>query len=127
MTPKTKNITGWILTGILAFVFLGSAFMKFKGGEEMAKNMAAMGLTASTVKIIGLVEVLSIVLFIIPRTGLLGTLLLAAYLGGAIATHLEHADSILVPTILQCIVWITAVIRFPELSQRITGSDTSSN
>jgi uncharacterized membrane protein YphA (DoxX/SURF4 family) len=116
MTQKVKTIIGWALTGILAFVFVSSGFMKLTGSEEVVKGAASMGLTAGTMQLIGIIEIGSILLFIIPRTGLLGTLLLAAYLGGAIVTHLEHGEPFMIPVIIQAILWITAVIRFPELS-----------
>lgn len=125
MSTKTRNIIGWVLTAVLAFVFFGSASMKLIGSANAAKGAAAFGLTPEILKMIGVVEILSIVLFIIPRTGLLGTLLLASYLGGAIATHLEHGQPIFAPVIIQCIVWITATIRFPELSQRLMGRTTT--
>jgi uncharacterized membrane protein YphA (DoxX/SURF4 family) len=121
MTQKAKNITGWVLSILLALIFLSSASMKLMGGEELAKGAAAMGLPASGLKLIGVVEIVSMLLFLIPRTGLLGTLLLAAYLGGAIVTHLEHGQPFLMPVLIQCLVWVTAVIRFPELSKRING------
>ena len=54
--------------------------------EEGAKMAATFGLNASTMQMIGIVELISIILFLIPRTGILGTLLLAAYMGGAVAT-----------------------------------------
>ena len=122
MQQKTKNIIGWVLTGILSLVFIASASMKLIGGEEVLKGAAAMGISPGTFKIIGVLEIISIVLFIIPRSGLLGTLLLAAYIGGAIVTHLEHQQAIFVPVIIQCLVWITAAIRFPELSRRLKGN-----
>ena len=121
MTTKTRNIIGWVLTGLISLVFLGSAFMKLAGGEEAAKGAAAIGLSAATVKVIGVIELLSLVLFIIPRTGVLGTLLLAAYLGGAIVTHLEHQQPVMMPVIVQCLVWIAALVRFPELGYRLAG------
>ncbi|MDB5210078.1 MAG: putative transrane protein of unknown function [Sediminibacterium sp.] len=121
MTQKTKNIVGWTLTGILAFVFISSAFMKLTGSEEVVKGAASMGLTAGAMQLIGIIEIGSILLFIFPRTGLLGTLLLAAYLGGAIVTHLEHGQPFIVPVIIEALVWITAVIRFPELRWRFIG------
>lgn len=124
MSPKTRNIIGWVLTGLIALAFIASAFMKLTGNEEAMKGAAAMGLSEGTFKMLGVIELLSVVLFIIPRTGLLGTLLLAAYLGGAIATHLEHQQPVTVPVILQCLVWITATIRFPELSSRLMGNRT---
>ena len=116
---KTRKIIGWVLTALIGALFLFSAFMKFKGSPEAEQGAAAMGLTADTIKLIGAVELLSLVLFVIPRTGIIGTLLLAAYLGGAIATHLEHAQPFIMPVIIQAVVWITAFIRFPELSTRI--------
>jgi hypothetical protein len=119
MTQKTRNIIGWTLTGLLAFVFISSAFMKLTGSEEVVKGAASMGLTAGAMQLIGIIEISSILLFVFPRTGLLGTLLLAAYLGGAIVTHLEHGQPFIVPVIIQAVLWITAVIRFPELSRRL--------
>lgn len=121
MSQKTRSIIGWVLTGLLAIIFLGSASMKFIGSESTMKNIAALGLTAGTVKIIGVLEVICLVLFIIPRTGIVGTLLLAAYMGGAIATHLEHQLPIFLVVIIECIIWITAIVRFPELGRRLMG------
>ena len=48
--------------------------------------------------------------------------MLAAYLGGAIATHLTHQQPIFAPALIQAVVWITAVIRFPELTRRFVAS-----
>lgn len=124
MTQKTRAIIGWVLTGLVGLVMVGSAFMKFKGGEEAAAAAKDMGLTATSITIIALVELLSILLFIIPRTGMLGTLLLAAYLGGAIATHVQHGQPFIAPAVVQALVWVTAAIRFPELSRRIAGNPT---
>lgn len=120
MTQKTKNIIGWVLTALVALAFIASASMKLMGGEEMEKNAALMGLTANSLKMIGILELVCIVLFIFPRTGVLGTLLVAAYLGGAIVTHLEHGQPFIAPLIIQCIAWIAAIIRFPELLKRIS-------
>lgn len=122
MNAKTQKNIGWVLTALISLAFIGSAGMKLMGGAGGDEASAAMGLTAENIKLIAVVELASVVLFIIPRTGLLGTLLLAAYLGGAIATHIEHQQSFMVPVILQVLVWITAVLRFPELSRRLMGT-----
>ncbi len=119
MNAKTKKIINWSLTAIVAFIFLGSASGKLMPAEtdiELAKNF---GLSQQIFFYIGLIELLSITLFIIPRTGIIGTLLLAAYMGGAIATHLEHNESIIAPCVIQAFIWIVAFIRFPELRQRV--------
>jgi hypothetical protein len=121
MNAKTRNIIGWVLTALLSAAFLLSAAMKLSGNPEAVNSAAHFGLSIKKFTFIGIVEIVSTVLFIYPRTGLLGTLLLAAYLGGAIATHLEHFLSPNGPVIFQCVLWITAVIRFPELSARLMG------
>lgn len=122
MTEKSKNIIGWILTGLLVFVFVASAVMKFTEGEQVVKSSVEMGISMGVIKLLGVVELLSVLLFILPRTGILGTLLLTAYLGGAIATHLEHQQSVLTAVIIESILWITATIRFSELSKRLVGN-----
>ena len=119
MSQKTIKIIGWVLTGLLAFVFIGSAFGKLSGSTSTLQMATSWGINASQLKIIGAVELLSIILFAIPRTGILGTLLLVAYMGGAIATHLEHQLNILPPIAVSAFVWITAIVRFSELSERI--------
>ena len=119
MNQKTRNITGWILTGLVALVMIGSAVMKLMGSEEAVKGAAMFGISESTLKIIGTLEILSIVLFIIPKTGVLGTLLNASYMGGAISTHVQHSLPVIMPCIIQALVWIAALLRFPELGTRL--------
>lgn len=123
MKSKTRNIIGWVLTALLAFVFIASAAMKLMAGEDVVKNAALWGISMTTIKTLAFVEIISFLLFAIPRTGLLGTLLLTAYLGGAIATHLQHGLPVVPPMIIEALVWITATIRFPELSARLMGKE----
>jgi hypothetical protein len=123
MNPKTRNITGWILTALLSLVLLASAGMKLSGSEQIAKAAESFGISMSTIKMIGLIEILSTLLFIIPRTGVLGTMFLAAYMGGAIATHVEHQLPFLTPVLIECLIWITAAIRFPEITRRLMGKN----
>ncbi len=119
MSQKTINITGWLLTGVLGLLFTMSAFMKLTGNEVALAQASEIGLDASTYRFIGIIEIGSLVLFFIPRTGILGTLLLVAYLGGAIVTHLQHQQPVAMAVVVQTVLWITAFIRFPELRQRI--------
>lgn len=119
MSQKTIKIIGWSLTAILAFLFTMSAFMKLTQEETAIAQAADIGLDAKTYLLIGLVEITALILFIIPRTGVLGTLLLAAYMGGAIVTHLQHQQPIAMAVSVQVLLWITAAIRFPELTQRL--------
>lgn len=122
MSQKAIKITGWALTIILGLVFTMSAFMKLTQNEEAIAQAAAIGLEANTYLLIGIVEITALLFFIFPKTGVLGTLLLVAYLGGAIVTHLLNQQPILVPVIIQVVLWITAIIRFPELRMRLIST-----
>lgn len=122
MTTKTKKIIQWSLTGIVGFIFIGSAISKLVGGEEAIKMAEGIGLDANAFQTIAIVELLSVILFIFPRTGVLGTLLLAAYMGGAIATHLSHNQPVIAPIVIQAFIWIVAVLRFDELRSRLIKS-----
>jgi hypothetical protein len=119
MTTKTKNIIGWSLSGLVGVLLLASSIDKIMGSENAIKMSTSFGITAQTYSILGIIEVVSVLLFLWPRTAILGLLLLSSYLGGAIATHLQHGQSIVFPGAFQVVLWIASIIRFPELIQRI--------
>lgn len=119
MSKRIFNITGWVLTVILVALLSMSAFMKLTLADTAVAQAAAIGLNAGTYRLIGVIEIVSVILFIIPRTGVLGALLLIAYFGGAIVTHLQHQQPVAIAVVIQTILWITAALRFPELWQRL--------
>ena len=121
MSTKTINIINWLLAALVAFIFIGSAFSKLTANADALKMAENFGISAKTFTILGIVEIISVVLFLIPRTAVLGTLLLVAYMGGAIATHVQHNQPIMAPIMIAAFVWIVAVIRLPELRSRLFG------
>ena len=121
MTAKTKNIMGWVLSGLIGLMLGASAVDKIIGSGHAIHMGASFGLSAGTYSLMGIIEILSVVLYLYPRTGILGTLLLSSYLGGAIATHLQHQQNIIFPMVIEAFVWITAIIRFRELTYRMSG------
>jgi hypothetical protein len=125
MTIKTKKIIGWLLSGLTGLMLSASAVDKIMGSAHALQMGASFGLSAGTYSLLGIIEILSVVLFLYSRTGILGTLLLSSYFGGAIATHLQHQQNILFAAAIEAVVWIAAVIRFPELINRIFNTKAS--
>ena len=121
-SEKTKKIIYWVLTGLVSFVFLGSAIGKFTANEEALKMASSFGLNAKTYTLVGVIELVCLILFIIPRTGIIGAILLASYMGGAIATHLEHGESIIAPCVIETFLLLVAFYRFPELKTKLLNS-----
>jgi hypothetical protein len=93
-------------------------------GDKISSSVHSLEITRSfsiatgTYRLLGIIELTSAILFMFPRTGLLDLLLLSYYLGGAIATHLQHGQNFLFPAAIEALVWIAAAIRFPQLSIR---------
>jgi hypothetical protein len=119
-TPnKALRITGIVITVVISLMFLMSAFFKFFPNEQALEQVKAMGIAVDTFKILGVIELVTIALLIYPRTGVLGSLLLMCYLGGVMATHLVVHQPLAIPILLEVLVWISAAIRFPELTARL--------
>src|SRR3954471_17208700 len=100
---KGRRITGWILTALLALLFIVGASMALIGGEQANGMLGKYGLTGK-LALIGTGELISAILFVIPKTSSLGVLLLSAYMGGAIATHMEHGEIYVIPSVVLVII-----------------------
>ena len=124
-SQKIMSIVGWVLSGLLGAALVMSAGMKFFPPEEMVKQMKDSPLLG-WILIIGIGELVSAILFLVPRTAVPGTLLLSSYFGGAIVAHMMQRESILVPSIFLILIWTAATLRLPELRHRLVGSKNSS-
>jgi len=122
MSEKTKKIIAWVLIILPSVALLGSAFGKIAGAGEPVEMLKSWGLT-EYILMIGIVELFSVILFLVPKTQVIGLLLLNAYLGGAIATHLQHDGfAKAVPAIvLLGLIWIGSFLRKPSLIEDITN------
>lgn len=114
--PKGLTICGWALTILLALLLTFSAVMKFLRPPEMIEQFeSVLGYPARLAVPIGVVELLCVVLFLIPRTAALGAVLLTGYLGGAIATHVRIGDQFITPVIVGVVVWLALFMRDPRV------------
>lgn len=119
MSKKIQQRAGWVIAIIIALLLAFSAFLKLSQNEMAITQAKFMGISPAQYQLIGVVELVSLILYLVPRTGIVGSLLLIAYMGGAIATHLQHQQSILVPVIIESLVWVSAALRYPELVSRL--------
>ena len=109
---NAKKITGWVLSILIAAMMIAVSapgkFMDFEGKEEM---FAKMGWGVEVMKTIGVIEIAVAILYLIPRTAFVGAVLVTAYLGGAIATHVRINDQFIMPVIMGVLVWIALGLR----------------
>jgi len=111
--------TGRVL-GALATLFLAvDALAKFLKPEPVVKGTLELGYPESVIIPLGVVLLGSTVLYALPRTALLGAILLTGYLGGAVATHVRvgHplATHTLFPVYLGVLLWAALALRDARL------------
>jgi DoxX-like family len=90
MTTSAMHWVGRVLTGLFALFMLGASIApKLLGMPVAEETMAQLGWPAGFSFMIGLVELTCLVLYLIPRTSLLGAVLMMGLLGGAMATQIR--------------------------------------
>ena len=122
ISTQTQTRIGWTMSILLSLLFAMSALMKITGNEEALKQAVAMGFDAGAYQSLGYVELLAIALFLFPRTGVVGALLLMVYMGGAICAHLVSHQPLVPVIAFEILLWLTAAFRFPELRERLFNS-----
>jgi hypothetical protein len=99
---------GRIMSGLPALFFLVDGGMKLFKPAVVVEATIRLGYPESVIVGIGLVLLASTLLYLIPRTSILGAILLTGYLGGAVATHVRvGADlfNIAFPVVVGALVW----------------------
>ena len=82
--------TGWALSGLATLFLAMDAVMKLLALPVVLRSGEELGFAgADMARALGLVLAICTVLYALPRTSLLGAILLTAYLGGAVATHVR--------------------------------------
>lgn len=128
MDSKKLRITGWILSILIsAFLIFASASGKFFDWEGKQEMLQHLGFTEELLTQIGVLEVVIALLFLIPRTGFLGAILLTGYLGGATVTHVRVAEPFYMPIIIGVLIWMAYGFRRPEVFQLAIGADIKRN
>ncbi|WP_441706349.1 DoxX family protein [Hyphomicrobium sp. 2TAF46] len=89
---STANRSLWIGRGMKALVVLFLCFdavIKIMFVPDMPEASAGIGWDAAKAPLLGVILLASTLLYAVPRTSVLGAILLTGYLGGAVATHMR--------------------------------------
>ncbi len=121
-SPVSVSVwTGRVLSGLAAAFLLVDAGTKLVAPGFAAANSPEIGwsLDPVTLRTLGALLLVPTLLYIWPRTALLGAILITGYLGGAIATHLRIGSPLLTHTLfgvyLALMVWGGLYLRSPQL------------
>ncbi len=84
--------TGRILSAIPVLMMGFGAALAFTRSPQVIEGMNKFGYQESAILLVGVLELGSVVVYLIPRTAVLGAILMTGYLGGAVATHVRIGD-----------------------------------
>lgn len=124
MSKKTLW-AGRILSALPALFLLVDAIMKLVKPAPVVKATVALGYPESVILPLGIVLLICTVLYLIPRTSVLGAILLTGYLGGAVATHVRigsGAFPLVFPLILGTLLWGGLYLRDERLRSLVWRS-----
>ncbi|HZF08609.1 MAG TPA: DoxX family protein [Thermoanaerobaculia bacterium] len=107
--PVSKGMlwTGWIMSALPALFLLFGGVMDLIKPPAVVEGTVKMGYPESIIVGLGVVVLLCTILYLIPRTSILGAILLTGYLGGAVATHVRILDlrSVPIPILFAIVLW----------------------
>jgi len=105
--PVSKKMiwAGRIMSALPVLMLLLSGVMKLVKPAAVVEGFARLGYPESLTVGIGIVELACAALYVVPRTSVLGAILLTAYLGGATATHVRIGEPFFMPILLGVLVW----------------------
>ncbi len=115
IAPKWMFWGGWIITGLLTAVLLMSGVLKVIQRPEVVEEFTRLEWPAKVGVGLGIVEIVAAVIYAIPRTTVLGAILVTGYLGGAIATHVRIDDNFVGPIIMGVLAWLGIYLRDARL------------
>jgi hypothetical protein len=115
MNPNLKLWASRILTGIITVALSATASIKIAHMPTMVEGLTRAGIPESAVLPIAILELACLALYLIPRTMVLGAVLLTGYFGGAMVVHIIGGKNVLPLIMLGVWTWGGIYFRVPGL------------
>lgn len=118
-TTAKRPWAGIIVTALPVLFLLFDAVMKLMNPAPVVESMQRLGYPQGLAPAIGILQLACLAAYVVPRTSVLGAILLTGYLGGAVATHVRVGDPlfshVLFPVYVGVLVWAGLYLREPRL------------
>lgn len=113
---------GWVLTVLPATFLLFGGITAALQLPMVTAGLGKYGFSTSILPVFAAVEITTAVLTLIPRTAPVGAILISAYMGGAVITHLRAGEPLwVVPILFAAIIWTGLWLRRPALRRQMLG------
>ncbi len=113
---------GRIMGGLPAILLLADGVAKLIKPAPVVEATVKLGYAENVIVPLGIVLTLSTIAYLIPRTSVLGAILLTGYLGGAVNTHVRAGDGwfeILLPVVFGIFLWGGICLRDERLQKLV--------
>ena len=107
-TSTTTRWAGRVLTGIAVLFLTFDVVIKLVGAKAAVDGLVQLGYAPHHALTIGLIGLVCLVLYVVPRTAPIGAVLWTGYLGGAIATHVRLDNPLITHTLFP--IYIAALL-----------------
>jgi hypothetical protein len=117
-TSKAMLWTGRVVSALPALFLLMDGVMKLVKPAPVVEATVGLGYSENVILPLGVVLLVCTFLYLVPRTAVLGAILLTGYLGGAVASHLRHEDglfAIFFPVVFGALIWGGLALRDERL------------
>ena len=114
--------SGRVISGLVALMFTFDSVGHLVKPAPVVEAFARLGYPLSASVGIGVVLLVCTVIYLIPKTWVLGAILLTGYLGGAVSTHVRAGSSMfetIFPVIFGGLVWAGIIVRDERLRELI--------
>ncbi len=121
---NVRQLAGRVVTGFAVVFLLFDAITKLMSVRQVIEATAQLGYPVGSIPLIGALLLGCTVVYVNPRTAVLGAILLTGYLGGATAANLRVGHplfEILFPVMFAVLVWAGIFLRDDRLSALIPG------
>lgn len=112
---KGATITGWVISGLCILFLLVDAVMKIALAGPSVEGSTQLGWPVERVQSLGITLLIPTILYAIPRTAVLGAVLLCCYLGGAVAIMVRLNIPFYFPVVMGILLWVALYLRMPVI------------
>jgi hypothetical protein len=109
VVSRKRLWTGRVLSGLAVLFLLFDSISKLMNVGPVVQAFAQLGYPARLIPVIGTILLVCVIVYLIPRTAILGAILITGYLGGAIASNLRIGTPLfsnaLFPLYVAALVW----------------------